>query len=160
MWREELLEAKLFGTQNAGDLLFQRIEEVLSDRELASVELSRVYLIVLALGFQGKYRDALDADHILETYRQRLFRFIYKRDPLATRGAELVVPQAYAATATDNERSKQLPYLRPWILAIALLFAVWIGSTYAVWRYETSELNPLIDELIAQDNPPQHGGAE
>lgn len=152
MWREELLEAKLFGSQHAGELLFERIEEVLHDRDIGGNELARVYLIVLALGFQGKFRDALDADHILETYRQRLFRFIYKRDPLTTRGGgeELVIPQAYAATASDSERSTQLPYLRPWIFALVVLVAVWLGSTYALWRYETAELRPLINELNAQ----------
>jgi type VI secretion system protein ImpK len=149
MWREELLESKLFGSQHAGEILFDRIEELLRDRDAVGSELARVYLVVLALGFQGKYRDTIDGEHKLETYRQRLFRFIYKRDPQTTRGTEVVMPQAYASTAADAQRSTQLPYLRPWILGIVLLLAFWIGSSYAVFRYETSELDPLIDELSA-----------
>jgi type VI secretion system protein ImpK len=149
MWRDELLEAKLFDSQQAGELLFERIEEILRGRDENAVELGRIYLTVLALGFQGKYRDAEGADHLLDSFRRRLFRFIHQREPLATRGDQLVMPQAYESTASDSQRSKQLPYLRPWILGLVLLFAVWIGSSYAVYRYETSELVPLIDELAA-----------
>src|ERR1051325_10339910 len=55
-WRQHLLESRLFGSHRAGDELFEKIDELLRARDSLHLELARVYLMVLALGFQGKFR--------------------------------------------------------------------------------------------------------
>lgn len=147
-WREHLLEMKLFGTHRAGDLLFERIEELLRDRDSVYSELARIYLMVLALGFQGKFRGATDADRQIENYRRRLFRFINGRDPLACRGDEALVPQAYQSTADERAQHSELPYLRPWLLVTALLLTIWIGGSYAIWEHAKREIEPLVNEIV------------
>jgi type VI secretion system protein ImpK len=149
-WREHLLEAKFFGSHRAGEELFDRIEELLHNRESLFAELGRVYLIVLGLGFQGQYRGRPDAEETIAVYRRRLFRFVFNRDPMALRGDQYVVPQAYAATL-DEAVTTELPDLRPWFWAMAASLLLWAGGTYAAWRYSTSVLTPLITRISADD---------
>jgi type VI secretion system protein ImpK len=146
-WREHLLETKFFGSHNSGEALFERVEELLRDHDTVSAELGRIYLMTLALGFQGKYRGRPDADEVLAVYRRRLFRFVYNRDPVAVYGRERVVPQAYSSTL-DGARPTELPYLRPWAWAVVAALVVWIGASFAVFRYSISELRPMVDELV------------
>lgn len=147
-WREHLLEAKFFGTQRAGEELFERIEELLRDRESLFAELGRIYLIVLGLGFQGRYRGRPDAEETIAIYRRRLFRFVFNHDPQTLRGNQYVVPQAYAATL-DEAVTTELPYLRPWFWAMAAAVLLWLGGTFAIWRYSTSALTPSIARIYA-----------
>lgn len=153
-WRHNLLESKLFGSHRAGEELFERIEQILRDRDNMYTELARVYLMVLALGFQGKYRGEPDADVAIEAYRRRLFRFIFSRDPLAVRGSEPVMPQAYAATL-DEGRGQQLAYLRPWIWAMVLVVALWLAGSHWLWKSATAEIEPLMEEI---SNAAAHSG--
>jgi len=145
-WREHLLETKFFGSHRAGEELFERIEELLHDRETLFAELGRIYLMVLGLGFQGRYRGRPDAEEIIAVYRRRLFRFVFNHDPLAVHGNQYVVPQAYAATL-DEAVTSELPYLKPWFWAIAASLLLWIGGSYAIWYYATNDLRPIITRI-------------
>lgn len=145
-WRDHLLETKFFGSHRAGEELFERIEELLHDRETLFAELGRIYLMVLGLGFQGKYRGRPDAEEIIAVYRRRLFRFVFNHDPLAVHGNQYVVPQAYAATL-DEAVTSELPYLKPWFWAIAASLLLWIGGSYAIWSYATSDLAPIVSRI-------------
>jgi type VI secretion system protein ImpK len=138
-WREHLLENRLFGTHRAGEEMFERIEVLLRDRDSAYGELARLYLIVLALGFQGKYRGSPEAERELEDYRRRLFQFIFSRDPRTVRGEEQVVPQAYAATL-DEAHPSELPHLKPWLWAIAMVVLLWIAAGHLIWSDATAKL--------------------
>lgn len=147
-WRDHLLEAKFFNSHRAGDELFERIEDLLHDRDSLFAELGRVYLMVLGLGFQGRYRGRPDVDETIAVYRKRLYRFVFNHDPLAVHGNQYVVPQAYAATL-DEAVTTELPYLRPWFWAIAFAMVLWIGGTYAVWRYSVMDLIPILQRIDA-----------
>jgi type VI secretion system protein ImpK len=145
-WRDHLLEDKLFGTRRAGEEIFNRIEEVLRDREAVYGELARIYLTVLALGFQGKFRGEPDGEQAIDSYRHRLHRFIFGRDPQAGRGIEHVTVQAYGATL-DEARKTELPYLKPWIWVMVVIVLVWVGAAHVVWHYATRDLKPLVSEI-------------
>jgi type VI secretion system protein ImpK len=145
-WRQNLIEAKLSDSHRAGEALFERIDDLLRDRDAAQIELARVYLSVLALGFQGKYRGRPDAEQELEVIRRRLYRFIFGRDPRVVRGRESLVPQAYATTL---ERPRvELPHLKPWIWAIVLVTIVWLAGSHLIWRHHVREIEPLVDRIL------------
>lgn len=146
-WRNNLLEARLFGSHRAGEELFTRIEELLRDREVVLQDLARVYLMVLAAGFQGKLRGQRDGEREIEAYRQRLYRFVFGRSPKAVHGQERLVPQAYAATL-DKGGAARLPHLRPWIWAVVLLTALWLAGGYALWRHEMAGLEPIVVDIL------------
>jgi type VI secretion system protein ImpK len=146
-WREHLLEAKLFGSHRAGEELFERIDNLLRERDTLYGELARIYLMVLALGFQGKYRGRVEADEVIESYRRRLFRFIYARDPQVLLGIERVMPQTYAATL-DEASVTELPYLKPWLWMLALVIVVWLAGSHLLWRNAVADLEPLVDQIL------------
>lgn len=157
-WRDHLLEAKFFGSHRAGEEMFERIEELLRDRDPIFTELGRVYLMVLGLGFQGRYRGQLDAEGTIAIYRKKLYRFVFHRDPLAVHGNQYVVPQAYAATL-DEAMTTELPYLKPWIWAMVVAVLLWVGGTYGIWKYSTSELEPLLVRISDEENESQHASS-
>lgn len=147
-WRQNLIEAKLFGTHRAGEEMFERIDELLRDRDGTSgnAEIARVFISVLALGFQGRLRGRPDAEQEIETIRRRLYRFVYNHDPRVVRGREAVVPQTYAPTL--NRPRVELPYLKPWIWAIVAITALWIGGSHLIWTRAVTEISPLVDRIL------------
>jgi type VI secretion system protein ImpK len=145
-WRQNLVEAKLFGTHRAGEELFERIDDLLRDRDAGQAEIARIYLSALALGFQGKYRGRPDVEHELEVIRRRLYRFIFNSDPRVVRGREAVVPQAYMSTI---ERPRvELPHLKPWIWAMVLITIVWAAGQHLIWLHAAKDVVPLVDRIL------------
>lgn len=156
-WREHLLETKLFNSHRAGEEVFERIEELLRNRDSLYGELARIYLMILALGFQGKFRGQPDAEQDIDGYRRRLHRFIYGRDPQAVRGNEQLAPAAYASTL-DEGRSTELPYLRPWIWSMVAIVVIWIAASHFMWQSAVRPLEPLVDRIL-DDRPATHAPA-
>lgn len=151
-WRNRLLEAHFFGSHRAGEELFERIEKLVQDSDASYRELGRVYLAVLALGFQGRYRNDPEAPARLQVHRERLFRFIYGRDPEAVRGQARLMPEAYAATL-DEGRTSTLPHLKPWIWALVLVTVLWIAGGHLLWRSVVRDVRPLVEEILSQPEP-------
>ncbi|HEX9983244.1 MAG TPA: DotU family type IV/VI secretion system protein [Thermoanaerobaculia bacterium] len=152
LWRSTLLESRVFASHHAGEELFSRIEELLHDHDASQAELARVYLMVLALGFQGKYRGKPDAEEEIAVIRHRLHRFIFGRDPQAVRGAEHLVPQAYLSVI--DRRPAQLAHMKPWLWAVAAVLVLWLGLSHLLWRSTTNDLTPLVDEILAAPASP------
>jgi len=96
-WAASLLEARLFGTQVAGERVFERIGQLLRDHDPVQRDLAAVYLMALSLGFQGRYRDSPDA-YRLEELRRELFGFVFRRQPSLVRGERRLFPGAYEHT--------------------------------------------------------------
>jgi type VI secretion system protein ImpK len=147
-WRQNLVEAKLFGTHRAGETMFEKIDELLRDRDSGSgnAEIARVFLSVLALGFQGKFRGRPDGEQEVETIRRRLYRFVYGHDPRIVRGREVLVPQTYAPTL--QRPRVELPYLKPWIWALAAITVLWLVGSHLIWTRAVTQISPLVDKIL------------
>ncbi|HZF13130.1 MAG TPA: DotU family type IV/VI secretion system protein [Thermoanaerobaculia bacterium] len=146
LWRRSLLESRLFGSHRAGEAVFERLDSILSGRDPIYADLARVYLLALALGFAGRYRGPAGAGR-LETYRRDLFAFVANRDPELLRGTAHLFPEAYGNTLDEGE-SQRLPNLRRWIAAAVLLIALWLGTSYWVWRDDLGPLEPLVQRVL------------
>lgn len=147
-WRQNLVEAKLFGTHRAGEEMFDRIDELLRDRDsgTGNTEIARIFISVLALGFHGRYRGRPDAEQEIETIRRRLYRYIYGHDPRIVRGREAVAPQTYAPTL--QRPRVELPHLKPWIWAIAMITVLWLAGSHLIWTRAVAEISPLVDRIL------------
>ena len=151
MWREFLLERARFGTEAAGDRLFERIDALRAQPDPASSELAGVYLSVLALGFQGRYRHAepgaetavpladtpvgasVEADPVAERRRQ-LFQIACLSDPtLATANAPLV----RQAPPLDAGVPGRLPGLRRWTAVLAGVIVAYLLIGQGIWSVTT-----------------------
>ncbi|OQW96018.1 MAG: hypothetical protein BWK79_00300 [Beggiatoa sp. IS2] len=153
-WRNQLLEAKLFNSQAAGQRIFENLETLLSQRDPVTLELARLYLIVLALGFQGKYRASDDNEQLLG-YRQKIFFFITQRDPSGLREHlhqdpdKRLFPEAYRSTlASDKERQKWLPALYKWYILVMIMGIGLMLSSVWLWQSVSTELDKVTTQIL------------
>jgi len=159
IWRKELLERNLFSSQAAGQKIFEKIETILKQRDPITLELARIYLIVLALGFQGRYRDNEDKDTLFH-YRRQLFSFITQRDPgqidqhLNYDENLRICPQAYQHTYTETAKSSQLPYISSRSVAVFVLFFLLFFTSILLWISLSSDLNTKAANIIQRKNQP------
>ena len=147
-WRSNLIESKLFDSHSAGDTVFERLDDLLVKQDASEAELARLYLAALALGFQGRYRDTDDGARRLFDYRKRLLVFITQREATVVPGKERFFPQAYSSVL-DQGRDHYLPYLRPWVLVLLAILAVWVLISIPVWHELTAEMLERLDAIQA-----------
>ena len=145
-WRGRLLEYELFGSYTAGETLFERVDRLLKDRDPADGELAAVYLLSLALGFRGKFRDADDGGQI-EYYRRQLFGFLYQGRPDLDREDRRLFPEAYAHTLTRDE-GERLPYIRRWLWLMLGIVLVFLLASVVVWEVFTADLAQEVADLL------------
>jgi type VI secretion system protein ImpK len=146
VWRGRLLEYELFGTYTAGETLFERVDRLLKDRDPSDGELAAVYLLALALGFRGKFRDVDDGGQI-EYYRRQLFAFLFQGRPDLEREDRRLFPEAYANTLTRDE-GERLPYIRRWLWLMAGIVAVFLLASVVVWQVVTADLAQEVADLL------------
>lgn len=119
-WTDHLLEASLFRTSFAGDRIFEKIDELLSNREPALRPIAALYLFALALGFQGRFRGA-PASERFAGYRAELFQFVYQRQADLSGRDRVLSERAYASTLSHISPRK-MPTLSRW--SVIFLFGV------------------------------------
>ncbi len=146
LWKSSLLEFKFFGTHVAGEMLFEKIEELLKDRDPAHIEIAAIYLMALSMGFRGKFKDKDDAG-MLDYYRSQLFAFIFKRNTDLSSESKRLFPETYNYTL-DTSEGKRLPYLNKWIGVIALIVLLFLVGSHAVWDHQTRDLVNIAEEII------------
>ena len=143
-WRRHLLQRQHFGISNAGVAFFEHLNQV--DAGNAAVE--EVYLMCLALGFQGRFgHGGQPAER--EVIRQALLGRVLARAPQEVAGTAdaLLFPEAYATAPTDERRRwRWLPSRH--VLAVALGGLLAVAAVYllshAVLASRVGTLLPLI----------------
>jgi type VI secretion system protein ImpK len=133
-WTEHLLEASLFRTSVAGDRIFEKIEELLSNREPSLRPIASLYLFALALGFQGKFRGTAPAERFAG-YRAELFQFVYQRQPDLSGRDRVLSERAYASTLSHLSPRK-MPTLSRWsvIFLIGVLGLLAVSEIAWLWQ--------------------------
>ncbi len=149
LWKSNLLESRLFGTHRAGEVVFERLDAILTSRDPIYLDLAKVYLFALGLGFAGRYRGPEGAAR-LETYRKDLFNFLANRDPELLTGPAHLFPDAYASTL-DEGVPTHLPRLRFWVGAAAALVFTWLLISYEIWHGLMNHLQPLVRQILNGD---------
>lgn len=148
-WGDHLLEASLFGTYVGGERLFTMIDELLARPDPLRRPLGAVYLMVLSLRFQGRFRDRLDALEKIESYRRRLFAFVYPDARSALRSDRPVFANAYRHTARDAAPDR-LPPTRRWLTALAAALLLFLVISHGFWRSAArgvEESSAAVEEL-------------
>lgn len=145
-WRVHLLEARFFGSGVAGERVFDRIEELLRERDAGRRDLAAVYLMALSLGFQGRFRGT-DRLHRVEELRQELFAFVFRRHPSVARGERQLFPQAYENTLRDRAPLPPRRVIR-WTGVLAAVVLVYLVASTAVWRRATGPVAAEADAIV------------
>ena len=150
-WEDHLLESQLFGTHDAGDLFFQRLDEFLRQRDSARQDLAEIYLLALGLGFQGRYRGQ-NAQGRLATYKNELYTFINHRELHFYNEHERLFPEAYAYTLSERT-AKPLRDTRLWYTAFVATALVVLICSHIFWRQAVGELDAQIDNIDKRKLP-------
>ncbi|HEX8722806.1 MAG TPA: DotU/TssL family secretion system protein, partial [Pyrinomonadaceae bacterium] len=138
-WVSNLLEMRLFQTQKAGELIFQRLDHLLRERDPVYRDLCAVYLMALSLDFRGKYRGRRGGAAQLLGYRRRLYSFVFRRELDLDNAERRLFPETYYHTMRE-ETPRRLPNPRVWVVLLCATVAAYLAITHGIWLNLTSEL--------------------
>jgi type VI secretion system protein ImpK len=146
-WLREPLEMRLFGSQKAGQEIFERIDQLLARDVGADRELAVVYLLTLSLGFRGPLQNATGGKRIAQLKGQ-LFSHYFHRSPEAGRlTGQRLIPASYRHILVDSAPG-QLPYLRPWLFTAAAVVLVWLAAAQLAWVGTAGPLEQMAATLL------------
>lgn len=143
-WGASTLESQLFQTDRAADMVFNRIDTLLEIGDPGRRGLARAYLMALALGFRGRYREDPDA---LTDYRERLLTFAVPGAPQPGDEAMQLTPDAYRHTLGSTP-GKLLPNVRRWALAVIGILTLVGVLSIPLWRVATRSIGAAIENVL------------
>ncbi len=146
-WRHVLLEAQLFRTSLAGDKVFDEIEQILSQREPSQRNLARMYLHVLSLGFQGRFRGSPQLAPIAD-YRRELFQFIYQR-PADLQGRDRALSRGAYASTLSHVAAQRLRRMSRWWLVGALTLVGLLTVSELLWLWQSWPVRKSLEGMGA-----------
>ncbi|HYW71249.1 MAG TPA: DotU family type IV/VI secretion system protein [Pyrinomonadaceae bacterium] len=140
-WPSNLIESALFHTHVAGEMFFEKLDRLLAARDPSNKSLAAIYLNILSLGFQGKYRSQPDAGR-LRQYRHDLFNFIFQQPADLELESKVAFPDAYVKTLRSEKKKLTNPAL--WLGVLGLVFVGYLLISQGVWLMLTNRLNAEI----------------
>lgn len=132
-WRHVLIEATLFNTSYAGERVFDDIEQLLRVREASQRPLGQLYLYLLSLGFQGRFRGSAEHQRIAD-YRRELFQFVYTR-PADLQGRDRTLSEQPYASTLSHLSAVRLPKLNRDGVLLLLVLALLLGLSELLWLW-------------------------
>ncbi|GAB2870311.1 hypothetical protein GCM10027277_44500 [Pseudoduganella ginsengisoli] len=133
-WRHVLIETQLFKSSYAGERVFDDLDQLLREREASRRNVGRLYLYLLSLGFQGRYRGQKQ-DKIAE-YRRELFQFVYLRAADLQGRDRTLSEQAYASTLSHLTAAR-LPRLNRFGLIALVALLMLLGLSELLWLWQS-----------------------
>lgn len=159
------LEYQLYGSRCAGERIFDRIGGLLQAQPGTQRELAQLYLMALAMGFQGRYRRQESGQSDLLAWRRKLYRHAYGRwpdselaDGESTLRDELGarrMPQPYQYTRAGIA-PRLLPNPRRWAGYFVLLVLSLLLLSQLAWVSDTQSLRDELQRVEEQTK----GGAK
>lgn len=132
IWMKNPLQSHFFNTLQAGELLYERMKQVLQEPAPVQAVLTCFHRVLL-LGFRGRYQEpvSVERDQLISTLNGRVTPFD-------------VLPETAVLNVPLSSRQHHLlhsPFF--WLVVLMLMLAgVWVGLHH--W------LSVLVDELLPQ----------
>lgn len=129
-WRRDPLQARFFGTLNAGEELWERIRNLLKEPAPDTAVLTCMYR-TLQLGFVGQYRAQDDErrEDVVRALGERVPAFALSQDaPVVVRAPHL--------------RSGRQLYWLSWIIGAAALAALWFVLSSSLTELVSQTIRP------------------
>lgn len=148
-WENHLLEVRVFHTQMAGEMIFQRLETLLKVRDPTHVDLAIMYLYALGLGFRGRYgTDASNED--IDKYRHQLLSFItHQPTSLFREGRPYLIDEPYQHNIVNDHR-RFLPEVRLWLISFAGIAVLYLFVSYILWYEAVHDVSSAIGRITEQ----------
>jgi type IV/VI secretion system ImpK/VasF family protein len=144
-WPGSRLENRLFKSNDADVEFFRRVDRLLREEHASheARDLARVYLLVLASGFQGKWRP-FGLTRPIADYRRRLYEFISGGgDALLLYGEDHpLMPQTTRHTLVGHAVSRFTAAQR-WAAVLVILLASYVVVAHFAWSRMAADLQDL-----------------
>lgn len=149
-WKNHLLEVKLFRSHAADVELFKRIDKLLKESPNSHVarDLARVYLMVLAAGFQGKYRP-FGLPRALAQYRQRLYEYIHQDDSLMLFAPDRKIFPEAAARTLEGHAVGRFSSLQRWAAILVFMVLGYTVLAHYAWNRVSADLKDVTERIRA-----------
>ena len=145
-WVDFLLEDYFFGTTVAGDRVFTNINRLLDAQNPASSMSCFLYLGLLGLGFEGRYRGSDDGGSVAN-YKKELFQRVYQRSPSLAVAGRTIIDQPYLHTARRVVQSRDTVSNWPfWFVGLMSAGALALGAF--AWSHTSEAIYSTIIELL------------
>ena len=161
-WPQYLLEPRIFRTRAAEVEFFKRVDKLLKNEaenpSRAAKDLARMYLLVLASGFKGKYRQPGLVRPLAE-YRRRLYEFVSGQDPLMLYADERrIFPEATERTL-ESKAIKRFSGLQQWAAALIVILVSYTLLANFAWKRVSADLTDVTARVEAANRTSNSGGA-
>lgn len=147
-WRYSLIEKQLFNSEISGEKIFTMIDNAIANASFDN-ELVFLYLMIINLGFCGKYRIEGDAED-LEWYKERLYAILHKKPArLFYPGRSKMIEECYEYTYMEDSKSK-IPDVKFWSFCITSVIIIYIAVSYVIWFAMTDDIKVLLEQIFDQ----------
>lgn len=146
-WERSTLEKQFFGTETGATEIISRIDQLIAAPGPRAVPQAKMYLIALALGFEGALRGTPGAEVALAEKRRSLGALISAGDPAEPGAAGRLFPDAYRHTL-EGGKPKSLPRAGLWALALLGVLLLWWALSWPLWNNGTAELRSILQSLL------------
>lgn len=145
-WEENMLEQRFFGTQIAGEKIFDNIEKLIEKNDEESILIAEIYMKTLSLGFKGKYRDVVEQEKLINVHRKALFNFVERYDKSINMISHRMFSKDYIYTLPTINR-QFLPDVS--VVNYVYIFVVFMFFVISsvVWFVETRDLYEIMQEI-------------
>jgi type IV/VI secretion system ImpK/VasF family protein len=152
-WQDHLLEQHLFRTRAAAYDLFKRIDRLLKDAPNSAVsrDLARVYLMVLAAGFHGKYRQ-FGLTRALTEYRQRLYEYIYRDDALLLYAPDRMLIPEIATRTVIGQAVSRVSSAQRWAAILAFVAVSYVVIAHVAWNRVSADLKDVTGRIVTDSS--------
>jgi type IV/VI secretion system ImpK/VasF family protein len=125
-WEDNLLEEKIFRSHYAGNKIFENIDALLNARADKPKRIALIYLLIIALGFKGKFLFS-DPDNWLLSYRKKLFGVLFDLKTTVFEKLHFLFPDNYAVITGSSKRILAPDFIK-WSIygSLGLLIFVYI----------------------------------
>jgi type VI secretion system protein ImpK len=126
-WAQRTLQQDLFGTNDAGVVFFDKLEQFRSRHDSEQLaDVLEVYLTCLLLGFEGRYAGRRgELQGLTESLRMRAE---YIRGPADRISPAAVLPAAPAPVAVVKRTDRRLAFVTLGLVIFTLLFFLFLRS--------------------------------
>jgi type IV/VI secretion system ImpK/VasF family protein len=153
-WHKYMLEPRMYGTRGAELEFFKRIDKLLKEapQDKGARDLARLYLLVIASGFRGKFRVP-NVRRPLAEYRRRLYEYSHQADPLALYERDRrIVPEAAEHTLASRAVGR-FTSAQKWIAAVLVLMVLYVGFSHYAWSRLSADLKDVMSRIENTDAP-------
>jgi type IV/VI secretion system ImpK/VasF family protein len=153
-WSEHSLELRLYRTRGAEFEVFKRIDRLLKDapNTPGSRDLARVYLLVLAAGFQGKYRQ-FGLTRALADYRQRLYEYVHHSDALLLYAPDRRLFPSAATRTLEGHAMSRFTAAQRWTAILATVIVAYLLISHLAWNRVAEDLSDVTSRIVTEEAP-------